>query len=58
MTALTQIIHKLFPDKTTPVTLVQTALEEIHENNSCEGCEFLDEPNMQDEPSENEGKAE
>lgn len=54
MTALTQILHKLFPEKETPVTLVQTALEEIHEDNSCEGCEFLDEPAMRDELSAEE----
>ncbi|SHM14303.1 hypothetical protein [Chitinophaga sp. CF418] len=58
MTALTQILHKLFPEKATPVTLVQTALQETHEYNACEGCEFLDEPAMLEEPSEDENEAE
>jgi hypothetical protein len=58
MIALTQILHKLFPDKTTPVSVVQTALGEIHEENASEGCEFLDEPSMHDELSEDEGKTE
>jgi len=54
MIVLTQILHKLFPERATSVTLVQTALEEIHENNSAEGCEFLDEPSMQDDLAEDE----
>ncbi|SDE94876.1 hypothetical protein [Chitinophaga filiformis] len=42
MIALTQIFQKLFPQKEHPVILVQTALETVHEENSAEGSEFLD----------------
>jgi hypothetical protein len=42
MIALSQILHRLFKDKEPTVTLVQTSLEEIHEENAVQGCEFLD----------------
>jgi hypothetical protein len=58
MIVLTQIFHKLFPERATSVSLVQTALGEVPEENCAEGCEFLDEPSMQDELSGDEGKAE
>jgi hypothetical protein len=42
MIALSQILHRLFKDKEPTMTLVQTSLEEIHEENAVQGCEFLD----------------
>jgi len=42
MIVLTQILQKLFPEREQPIVLVQTALETVHEPNSAEGSEFLD----------------
>ncbi|HEU4551307.1 MAG TPA: hypothetical protein VFS25_00670 [Chitinophaga sp.] len=54
MSALTQIFNRLFMNKPVqhPVTLVQTSLEPIHEEDNNEGCEFLDDFSSLDEPSE------
>jgi hypothetical protein len=58
MSALTQIFNRLFANKATPhsVTLVQTPLEPVHEEDNNEGCEFLDDFSSLNEPSEEETK--
>ena len=49
MIVLTQILQKLFPRREQPVVLVQTALEPVHEPNSAEGGEFLDDLTREEE---------
>jgi hypothetical protein len=43
MIAISQILLRIFKEKKPVVTLVQTSLEVIHEENAFQGCEFLDE---------------
>lgn len=54
MIALTQILQRLFTNKLPSATQIQTALEPVHEENSDQGCEFLNDFVTLEETSEDE----
>lgn len=57
MIVISQLFYGLFKKKEAPsVTLVQTSLEPVHEENAAEGCEFLDDFERLDEQPDNETK--
>ena len=56
MIAISQLFYGLFKRKEPSVTLVQTALEPVREENATEGCEFLDDFERLDEAPEEETK--